>query len=64
LFVAGLLLTFASREYPKGEDEDDDSCNNNRRVDGKKKEQALKMRAKGWSSLIKNVRLDEWAQWD
>jgi hypothetical protein len=33
-------------------------------VEGRKKDEALKMREKGWSSMIKNVKLDLWAQTD
>lgn len=51
-------------EYPKGEDEEDEKMNNERRVEGKGRERALMMRSKGWSSVIKNVRLDQWVQVD
>lgn len=49
-------------EYPKGEDEDDDRQNDGREVTGKKRDRCLGARAKGFSSIIKNVRLDQWVQ--
>lgn len=49
-------------EYPKGEDPEDKGMNNERRVEGRKREKALSMRRKGWSSIIKNVCLDQWVQ--
>lgn len=49
-------------EYPKGEDPDKDKMNDGKEVTGKKKDKCLRARAKGFSSIIKNVRLDQWIQ--
>lgn len=49
-------------EYPKGDDAEDERCNDERRVEGKKRERAFKMKREGWSSIVKNVRLDQWVQ--
>lgn len=49
-------------EYPKGEDEDSDKHNNTKDVTGRKKDKCLSARAKGFSSIIKNIRLDQWVQ--
>lgn len=49
-------------EYPKGEDEDDDKQNDTREVTGKKRDKCFGARSKGFSSIIKNVRLDQWVQ--
>ena len=51
-------------EYPKGDDPDNKKQNDGRRVEGKKKEKALCLKSKGWSSIIKNVKLDQWVQMD
>lgn len=49
-------------EYPKGEDEDDDRQNDAREVTGKKRDKCFGARDKGFSSIIKNARLDQWVQ--
>lgn len=49
-------------EYPKGEDEDDDRQNDTRDVTGKKRDKCFRARDKGFSTIIKNVRLDQWVQ--
>lgn len=49
-------------EYPKGEDEDDDRQNNEQEVTGKKRDKCLGARGRGFSSIIKNIRLDQWVQ--
>lgn len=49
-------------EYPKGEDEDDDRQNDARDVTGRKRDRCFGARAKGFSTIIKNIRLDQWIQ--
>lgn len=49
-------------EYPKGEDPDDKKQNDEREVTGKKRDKCFGARGKGFSTVIKNVRLDQWVQ--
>lgn len=49
-------------EYPKGTNPDSAKQNNETPVIGSKKDKSLSMKSKGWSSIIKNVRLDQWVQ--
>lgn len=51
-------------EYPKGDDADNDKHNNGREVTGKKRDKCLRAKELGFSSIIKNVRLDQWIQTD
>ncbi|PNS16264.1 hypothetical protein CAC42_6371 [Sphaceloma murrayae] len=50
-------------EYPKGEDEDDPKCNDSREVDGKKVRKCMKAKGLGYSTIIKNIKLDQWVQY-
>lgn len=49
-------------EYPKGEDPDSDRHNDGKEVTGKKKDKCFSARKLGFSTIIKNVRLDQWVQ--
>lgn len=49
-------------EYPKGEDAESARQNDAREVTGKKRDRCFAARDKGFSSIIKNVRLDQWVQ--
>lgn len=49
-------------EYPKGDDADNDKHNNDREVTGKKRDKCFRARELGFSTIIKNVRLDQWIQ--
>lgn len=49
-------------EYPKGEDEDDDRQNDAKDVTGRKRDKCFGARPKGFSTIIKNIRLDQWIQ--
>lgn len=51
-------------EYPKGDDPDNKKQNDERRVEGKKRDKAFCLKSKGWSTIIKNVKLDQWVQVD
>ncbi|CAN8101201.1 unnamed protein product [Discula destructiva] len=49
-------------EYPKGEDPDDKKQNDEREVTGKKRDKCMRARTRGFSTVIKNVKLDQWVQ--
>lgn len=49
-------------EYPKGDDADNDRHNDGKDVTGKKRDKCFKAKTLGFSSIIKNVRLDQWIQ--
>lgn len=49
-------------EYPKGEDEDSAKHNNQKEVTGKKRDRCMKGKQHGFSTIIKNVKLDQWVQ--
>ncbi|KAF2762039.1 hypothetical protein EJ05DRAFT_195030 [Pseudovirgaria hyperparasitica] len=49
-------------EYPKGDDPDSKKMNNDRDVSPKQRDKAFKARSKGFSTIIKNVKLDQWIQ--
>lgn len=51
-------------EYPKGDDADNDKHNDGRLVTGRKRDRCLRARPLGFSTIIKNVRLDQWVQTD
>lgn len=49
-------------EYPKGEDPDSNKQNDAKEVKGKKRDKCMKGKQHGFSTIIKNVRLDQWIQ--
>lgn len=49
-------------EYPKGEDPDSKKQNDEKEVTGKKRDKCFGAKAKGFSTVIKNVKLDQWVQ--
>ncbi|KAK7744057.1 hypothetical protein SLS53_003574 [Cytospora paraplurivora] len=49
-------------EYPKGEDPDSGKQNNDKEVKGRKRDKCMRGRQHGFSTIIKNVRLDQWVQ--
>lgn len=49
-------------EYPKGEDPDNKKHNDEKEVTGKKRDKCMKGKQHGFSTIIKNVRLDQWVQ--
>lgn len=49
-------------EYPKGEDPENDRQNDRKEVTGKKRDKCFRARTLGFSTIIKNVRLDQWVQ--
>jgi hypothetical protein len=51
-------------EYPKGDDPDNKKHNNTMLVEGKKREKVFRLKQKGWSTIVKNICLDEWCQTD
>ncbi|ETN39137.1 uncharacterized protein HMPREF1541_05360 [Cyphellophora europaea CBS 101466] len=51
-------------EYPKGENAESKKMNTLVRVEGREREAALRLRGEGWSSIVKNVKLDQWVQMD
>ncbi|KPI41830.1 uncharacterized protein AB675_5711 [Cyphellophora attinorum] len=51
-------------EYPKGDDPDNKKQNDERLVEGKKRDKAFRLKSKGWSTIIKNVKMDQWIQVD
>ncbi|KAF2223889.1 glycoside hydrolase superfamily [Elsinoe ampelina] len=49
-------------EYPKGEDTDSKRCNNEKEVTGKQLQKCVRAREMGFSTIIKNINLDQWIQ--
>lgn len=49
-------------EYPKGDDPDNAKQNNTKDVSPKQRDKAFKAKEKGFSTIIKNVKLDQWIQ--
>ncbi|PSK34051.1 hypothetical protein B9Z65_8377 [Elsinoe australis] len=49
-------------EYPKGEDTDDPKCNNERPATEKQVRKCMKAKGMGYSTIIKNIKLDQWIQ--
>ncbi|KAG8630989.1 hypothetical protein KVT40_000129 [Elsinoe batatas] len=49
-------------EYPKGEDTDSKKCNNEKEVTGKQLQKCIRAREMGFSTIIKNIKLDQWIQ--
>ncbi|KAK5109409.1 hypothetical protein LTR62_007075 [Meristemomyces frigidus] len=50
-------------EYPKGEDAGSESQNDEQDFTGEKLEKIVRAREMGFSSIVKNVRLDQWVQY-
>lgn len=49
-------------EYPKGEDPDSERHNDRKEVTGKKRDKCMRGKQHGFSTIIKNIRLDQWIQ--
>lgn len=49
-------------EYPKGEDTESSKCNNEKVVTGKQLRKCEKAKELGFSTIIKNIKLDQWIQ--
>ncbi|KAF4552952.1 Hypothetical protein D9617_8g049650 [Elsinoe fawcettii] len=49
-------------EYPKGEDTDSKKCNNENEVTGRQLQKCVRAREMGFSTIIKNIKLDQWIQ--
>jgi hypothetical protein len=49
-------------EYPKGEDPDSNKHNDAKEVTGKKRDKCMRGKQYGFSTIIKNIRLDQWIQ--
>lgn len=49
-------------EYPKGEDADSKRQNDGKEVTGRKRDKCMRGKQHGFSTIIKNVRLDQWVQ--
>lgn len=49
-------------EYPKGEDTESKKCNNEHEVTGKPLHKCMKAKNMGYSTIIKNIKLDQWIQ--